>query len=254
MKEIKGAKTLRALGKRENKCENRTEKLLPKMGKKAPLCYEYVGQLLVYAELIGTCHYGCPGKSEEAHAVWYLAARASSFGRAALRLARMGFYDDALIVVRSLGEITNLFSLFSLVPESVDEWKNSDRQYRLDKLSPSKIRKRIESLGKGPSITAEKYAALCELSTHPVPNLRLQKFNHAGRSLTGGVIFQEAGFLVILNELASALLILVLLAGKVCGVPKEKFAEIKEACASCARSLGSLDVLNVARALDKITA
>jgi hypothetical protein len=254
MKPKSGTRILTAVAKLENRCERRTEEAVPKMGKKAPLCYEYVGHLITYAELIGTCHYGCPGKSEEAHAIWYLAARGSSFGRAALRLARMGFYDEALIVVRSLGEIANLFCLFDLAPESMEEWRTSDRQYRLDKLSPSKIRKRIDALGLTPLITAERYAALCEISTHPVPDLRPQKFNHTGRSLVGGGLFQEAGFLVVLNELALALLTLVILGARVCKVPKKDFLEIKQTCLNCARHLGGVDVLSVKDSLDRIAA
>src|SRR5262250_3871246 len=99
---ITGTAILRATSRRENKCDKQTVKLLPKMGKRAPLCYEYLGQLIMHAELIGTCAYGCPGNTEDAHRVPYLVARASSFVRAALRLARMGFYDEALIVARSL--------------------------------------------------------------------------------------------------------------------------------------------------------
>ena len=113
MKDGSGTKLLKKIAKFENKCDRRTERRLPQMGKKAPRCYDYVGQLLLYAEMIGTCRYGCPGKSEAAHAVWYLMARASSFGLGRpCGLARMGFYDEALIIVRSLGEITNLMSLF----------------------------------------------------------------------------------------------------------------------------------------------
>ena len=196
MKNLNGTKMLRLVAKYEDRCAKATEKHISRMGKKAPLCYEYIGQLLAYADLIGSCAYTCPGGSEDAHAVWYLAARTSSFGRAALRLMKMGFYDEALIIVRSLSEICNLLSLFSLAPEVIEEWKKSDRAYRITHLSPSKIRRRIEALGSTPAITASRYAALCEVSTHPVPNLRPQRFNHAGRSMTGGLYLQEAGVLV----------------------------------------------------------
>lgn len=221
------------------------------MGKKAPLCYEYLGQLVLHAELIGTCAYGCPGNTEDAHRMPYLVARASGFARAALRLARMGFYDEALIVVRSLAEIANLFSLFVAAPEAIDEWTKSDRAYRLDKLSPGNIRRRIETLGKTPPISASRYATLCEISTHAVPGLRPQNFNHAGRSTTGGILVQEAGLLVVLNELAGALSFLVILAARVCNVPAEPFKEIREACVGCLRSVGGIDLMSFQEALRK---
>lgn len=251
MKKINGAKTLRALSKYENNCEKRTEKLLPQMGRKAPLCYEYLSQLLVHAEFIGTCVYSCPGKKED-HTLWYLAARASSLGRAALRLMKLGFYDEALIIVRSLGEITNLLSMFSLMPETIGEWKKSDRKYRLNELTPGKIRKRIEALGKTPAIEFERYVALCEIGTHPVPDLQPQKFNHAGKSLTGGFALQEVGVLVVLNELVRAVPLLVVLAAEICKVPKESFREIKEVSLKCLKEGGGIDLQNVSEILDRM--
>ncbi len=242
MKNLNGTKMLRLVAKYEDRCEKATEKLISRMGKKAPACYEYIGQLLAYADLIGSCTYNCPGESENAHVVWYLAARTSSFGRAALRLMKMGFYDEALVIVRSIGEICNLLSLFTLSPQAIEEWKKSDRAYRLTHFSPSKIRKRIEALGRTPAITASRYAALCEVSTHPVPNLRPQRFNHAGRSMTGGLYLQEAGIVVVLNEIATALGLLVILAAKICKVPREPFNQIKEACVKCLQSVGALDI------------
>jgi hypothetical protein len=251
MKELNGTRMLRAIGKYEDKCERRTERRLPRMGKKAPACYEYLGQVLAYADMIGSCVYGCPGPSEQAHALWYLVARTSSFGRAALRLAKMGFYDEALIIVRSIGEIANLVSLFSSAPEAIDEWKKSDRASRIREFSPARVRKRIVSLGGEAIMDETNYAALCEVSTHPVPDLRPQSFNHAGRSMTGGVHVQEAGFLVILNETALVTSLLVAPAAELCKVPVEPFKEIQRACAGCARSAGSVKLQNVRSVLQE---
>jgi hypothetical protein len=73
---------------------------------------------------------------EKEHTLWYLAAQMSSFGRPALRLMKMDFYDEALIIVRSMGELTNLFALFFSSPESIEEWKQSDHSYRVANLTP----------------------------------------------------------------------------------------------------------------------
>jgi hypothetical protein len=240
MRSVNGTKMLRAVQKFENKCQKITEKQLPRMGKKAPTCYEHLGQVLAYADMIGSCTFGCPGPSEGAHAIWYLLARTSSFGRAAIRLAKMGFYDEALILVRSVGEIANLFALFIEVPGAVDEWRNSDRIYRLKHFSPAQVRKRISAVGGTIVMDESKYASLCEISTHPVPNLRPQRFNHAGKSMTGGIIFQGAGFLVALNELAMPASLLLAFAARVCKVPREPFDEITKACGLCLRSAGGV--------------
>lgn len=69
--------------------------------------------------------------------------------------------------------------------------------------------------GKIPAITSTRYAALCEVNTHPVPNLRPQRFNHAGRSMTGEIYLQEAGILIVVNEMAIAPALLVILAAKI---------------------------------------
>jgi hypothetical protein len=251
MKILDGTKMLRAVGKYEDRCEKATEKRLAKIGKKAPLCYEYLAQLLAYADMIGSCVYSCPGESEDAHAIWYLVARTSSFGRAALRLMKMGFYDEALIIVRSMGEICNLLVLFSVSPEAIEEWKTSDRAYRMTNLSPSRVRKRIEALGGVTAITATRYAALCEVSTHAVPDLRPQRFNHAGKSMTGGIYLQDAGILVVLNEMAMALALLVIAAAKLCKVPKEPFKNIRDVCVLCLKSVGGVDLESLADALGR---
>lgn len=240
---------MRAVGKLEDKCEKLTEKRLRHMGKKAPKCYEYLGQVLSYADIIGSCTFDCPGPTHEAHAVLYLIARSSSFGRAALRLAKMGFYDEALNIVRSIGEMANLFMLFALDANSVEEWRKSDRAYRLKHLSPAKIRERIVVAGEKPAMDEETYRNLCEISTHPVPELRPQQFNHAGRSMTAGVYFQNAGFLVVLNELANAISLLVGFATIVCKVPKEVAQKIGNACVGCARFAGGITLKTLAEAL-----
>jgi hypothetical protein len=258
MKKLSGRQMLRGVGKFEDRCEKASEKHIAKMGKKAPRCYEYVGQLLAYIDLIGSCHYSCPGGAESAHIIWYLAARASSFGRAALRLMKMGFYDEALIIVRSIGEITNLFVLFSMSPQNIEEWEKSDRSYRLAHLTPGKIRKRIENLKNDtPYISASHYAALCEVSTHPVPDLRPQRFNHAGKSMTGGIYLQEVGILVVLNEMALALSLLAVSAAKVCKVPADPFKEIRNACVMCIRSIEGIhleDLSDMWKEIEKVHA
>lgn len=248
-KKLSGSEMLRAIGKYEHRCEERTEKLMPKWGKKAPQCYEHLGQVLAYADMIGSCTYGCPGPSRDDHAVLYLAARASSFGRAALRLAKMGFYDEALNIVRSVGEIANLFALFAADPNTVEEWRKSDRKYRREHLGPAKIRERIVALNQEPVMDQDTYRDLCEISTHPVPQLRPQQFNHAEKSMTGGMYVQEAGFLVVLNELAAAAAFLVVYATYVCNVPKEARKPIFTACSTCLKFTGSVHVANVAEIL-----
>src|SRR3954471_13451903 len=109
-----GLEFLRAVSEMEDACEKLTGELLSQMGIKAPKCVEKLGTILSLADRVGSCFWHCPGDSNDAHGIPYIAARASSFGRAALRLGQLGFYDESLTLVRSLGEIANLLMLFYL--------------------------------------------------------------------------------------------------------------------------------------------
>lgn len=51
--------------------------------------------------------------------------------------------------------------------------------------------------------------------------------------------------LVVLNEMAEALSLLVVMAARVCKVPTEPFKEIRETCAACLRSVGGIGLMNV---------
>jgi hypothetical protein len=206
-----GAEFLRLVSRLEDDCETLTEESLERgMGVKAPKCLEYLGTVLAKADAIASCFWNCPGPGYEAHALPYLVGRAASLGRAALRLMRFGFYDEALSLVRSLGEIGNLFMLFHLSPSSIAEWRSSDFEARRDRYKPGDVRRKIGKLGGTVPMDEAKYARLCKISTHPVPDLRPQLFNPHG-VVTAGARFQEAGVLVVLNETAAMELIVVLL-------------------------------------------
>ncbi len=234
-----GPKFLRATEKGARTCEKETNKMIPKMGKRAPICYGVLGRLLAQADVIGSCFFGCPGDVREGHTIQYLCARSSSFGRAALQLAKMGFYDEALTLVRGLGEIANLMGLFFFDKTSLEEWKKSNRQYRYDHFGPGKVRKR---LGKDLPMDGKKYGLLCELSTHPVPELQPQSFNQHGKSMVGGIIVQQAGFLVVLNETTVLMAGVVLFSALILKVPKDVREIIQEDCMKAIDAAGGINL------------
>ena len=139
----------------------------------------------------------------------------------------MGFYDEALTLVRSLGEIANLLCLFFFEKGSLEEWKKSDRDYRYDHFGPGKVRQR---LGKDLPMDQKRYRLLCELSTHPVPELQPQAFNQHGKSMVGGIAVQQAGFLVVLNETAVLISSVVLFSALLLKVPKDVRELIEKDC------------------------
>ena len=59
---ITGAAFLEVTERGAKVCEEETNKIIPSMGKLAPVCYEVLGRLLAQADVIGCCFFGCPGK------------------------------------------------------------------------------------------------------------------------------------------------------------------------------------------------
>jgi hypothetical protein len=239
---IKGKKFLELTDEGADACEKMTKKLLPKMGKKAPVCLELLGRLLAQADIMGCCFFECPGNTREAHTIQYLCARSSSFGRGALRLATMGFYDEALTLVRSLGEIANLMALFVVEKTSLDEWKASNRGYRRAHFSPAKVRDKLQKLSQGMPMDGERYRILCELSTHPVPELHPQAFSGQGKGMVGGIAVQPVGFLLVLDETTVLMASLVLLASLILKLPKETANAIKVECLQAVDAAGAVSL------------
>jgi hypothetical protein len=134
----------------------------------------------------------------------------------------MGFYDEALSLVRSLGEIANLLGLFFWDQNALEEWKRSDRKYRRDHFGPAKVRDRYEKLCPELPMGDESYRVLCELSTHPVPHMLPQKFNQIDHPMTGGLFMQAAGLLVVLNETAGILACIAAFAAPLLKLPNRR--------------------------------
>lgn len=216
-----GLDFLRFVAEMEDTCERITDEQLSRMGLKTPKCVEKLGTVLSLVDRVGSCFWHCPGEGYDAHVIQYIAARAGNFGRAAWRLARLGFYDEALSMVRSLGEIANLLMLFSLDSAAMADWKRSDSSRRHNNFRPAQIRDRIVNLGGMVPLAKKQYHLLCELSTHPVPELRPQLFNPHGVVMAGGR-FQSAGLLLVLNETAVLESLIVILAAKLCDVPLDR--------------------------------
>ncbi len=241
---IKGSRFWNSTRRLENACEKFTVAAIQGMGKKAPVCVEALGRILIDGDLLSSCMWGCPGDTQDAHVVYYLCARSVSFGRAAMRLAKFAFYDEALSLVRSVGEIANLLALFTTHKSALEEWKEGDRKYRRKYFGPMEVRMKLKDLNELIPMDADRYRTLCELSTHPVPDLTPQRFNPHDRSMIGGLHVQVAGFLVVLNELTILESLVVFFAARLCDMPKKARRQVFEDCATAARSAGGITVQN----------
>src|SRR5262249_264798 len=170
---------LRLVWEQEDGCKLNTDQRLPTMGKKAPACLEQVGTVLSLVDRMASCWWAC---REGDHLIEYLCGSVASTGRAALRLMRLGFYDESLALCGGLGEIAIVLPLFPQDRRAFEEWEAAFGGDRLRQFSPVKVRLRLERLHSAPP----------------------QSHNILGVP-TAGASLQDEGLLVCLNALAVAL-------------------------------------------------
>lgn len=131
-----------------------------------------------------TCHRKCYGGD---HVLEGIAARTYNLACSAYSLISIGFYDEALNLVRSIGEISNLVALSVKDKELWKEWVNSDKKTRIKKFSPTKVR--ILLGGDIPTLMDEDwYSELCESYAHMTPDANPNMHNELQRRVAGGLI------------------------------------------------------------------
>ena len=128
----------------EHLCTRETLDLLPRLGKKAPQCHARLGDLLSRLFQEASCSYGCSGGD---HFGEKLTGRIVTHALGSYRLLCCGYYDESLALSRSLGEIANLFWLFSQRPAELGKWRQLDRKARTREFSPVQVRLALESEG-----------------------------------------------------------------------------------------------------------
>jgi hypothetical protein len=236
-----GIDFLKVLFEQENSCEAETRRRIPELGIRAPACYLSFGTVLSLLENVASCFWGCRGGD---HLIENLAGRVCACSRSSLRLSLFGFYDESLSLSRSIGEIANLLFLFNQDAVAFGQWRQSDKKQRKERFSPVKVRIRLESMDLPVLINERRYGELCEVATHPTPQTKPQAHNVLGIPSTGGV-FQEAGLVVTLNELAAATAFALVPMPKLLGYDDHRRAQIKGAGFSLLETVGALDILNV---------
>ncbi len=153
----------------------------------ASFAFEQLLRLLYYFSI---CYWGC---KEQGHLFEYLAGRIVNHGIASRRLIMTGYYDEALSLVRGIGEIANLLNLFWVDTNATSEWLNGDDRFRKKEFSPVAVRKKLEQLGAPIPIDQIEYATLSELVTHPSPSSRPNAHEVPDRPVVSS-LFQEQGF------------------------------------------------------------
>lgn len=102
-----------------------------------------------------------------------LAIRCFNSGAAALQLARSGYYNQCVSLVRDIIESTLLLDLFKRDSIAVTEWRTASAAEREKKFGPVKVRLRLEELdrqdGNGPLRRDATYKRFSTYGAHPSP-------------------------------------------------------------------------------------
>lgn len=183
-----------------DQCGQKSDGFFAVAGKQLPKTVAALGTTLSILHRLASCLYGCKGGD---HQIEWLAGKFVNQSVSAFRLIRAAQYDEALMLIRGVGEIVNLIWLFNENKDELNAWSLADRKIRLDRFRPVAVRRRLKALPIGPPIDDERYVALCEIGTHPIPGLAPNHYSGTGRPVLGSV-FQEVGIFVCVNELAYA--------------------------------------------------
>ena len=218
------------------------------MGVKAPECFSRLGTVLSLLYRLGSCWWGCRGDD---HAVEYVIARAASSARGAMRLMRLGFYDEALALIRGVGVVANVVLLFAVDGDAEKEWRLVDDRARRERFSALQVRLRLERSGQRVPVAQERYAQLSAMGTHAGPHTTPQSFNVAGVALAPGC-FQQAGVLLILNELALAVAFVAVSAARIRGDDPVPHERITDAACELVESIGGVTVTDLERLWDHV--
>ena len=242
-----GSDFLRVVRDQERRCAESFEEWLPAAGVKAPQTVDALGTTLSYLDRIASCWWGC---RQGAHSEERLAGKAASNARAALYLLRAGYYDEALGLVRQIGETANLACLFLQSTESHEEWKGASEDAARTGFSPVKVRLRLEELSLPLPMDQDTYGLLSRQSVHVNPETSPQSHNAFDLPTQGGY-FQEAGALLALNHLGGMVGWVLWLAVTLIKPPTDRKVVV-EASVALFRSIGAINLESVHDYFDRV--
>lgn len=236
---LNGIKFLEQISEHEDQCSANTLEQLPKMGEKAPLCYETLGMVLALIDCSASCYWGCSGGD---HKLENLVGRSVNTAYAAMDLGKRGYYDQSYSQARALGETANLLMLFKLDPESAATWKSASERELKKQFTPFNVRMRVENLGGMLPVKQDRYAKLSSISVHANPNNIPQ--SHGPKRI--GITFpkyQPAGFLTALHEIAHPVAFIGVLAANVLGLGNESRTVFLNTAELLIETIGGISIM-----------
>lgn len=243
-----GTDFLRLIQDAEQRCMEETWQTLPQAGKNVPACLVSLGDLLGLTYQASSCAWGCHGPDHTAN---HLAARAANLASASLRCLSVGYYDESLVLTRSIGELANLLVFFVRQPLEFQRWKQTDRSERLKRYSPVQVRLACERRGIEPAIDQAHYALLSEAGTHVTPATTPEAHNSKRRAVLGG-IFQLPGAILTLTELSAATAVAAHQASRLLTLPDDVVSQFDETTQALINSLPGIDITNINDLLESL--
>ena len=221
---------------------------LPRLGKKAPRCYEYLGRTLALLDQIACCAWGCPG-TEEGHAAHRLIGRGVSTGNAGIELALIGHYDESLATARAIGELANLLWLFCIDRQTMADWQSMEPRARWRRYGPTGVRRKIQALEHPLLVKEHEYSLLSEHGVHVTPATSPNTTGFDHQPSLGGR-YREDAFLLCINEIAWGVGVLSLPSVKLLGPEKDARMILKTA-RRLLNSVGGVRITEVLNMTDK---
>jgi len=166
---------------------------------------ELIGTSLCALYQAATCHRKCWNTG---HVFESICGRAHNLGASAFKLIRAGYYDEALNLVRAIGETYNIVLLSVFDKVAFAEWMKADKKARLRNFSPVKVRLLLDATDCEGFMDEEWYSELCEKYVH-VSTRTMPNFHNDKTPIVGGV-FQERGQKESLDSLSSILTMLAM--------------------------------------------
>jgi hypothetical protein len=208
-----------------------------------------LGDLLLLLYRLACCDWGCKGGD---HQIEWLLGRVVNQAQSAHLLMRCGLYDEALMLTRGIGEIANLFQLFERDRTRLASWKEADHKTRLSKFGPAQVRQALKAMGVPSPIDGDRYRALCEVGTHPMPAFKPGHYSGGGRPVLG-MLYQFYGHVMCLDELGYAITRCAPVANLM-DIDDRLKKQVMDAAEALSDVLGPLTVLNYNEVIAKIRA
>ncbi|MDA1107209.1 MAG: hypothetical protein O2845_02265 [Proteobacteria bacterium] len=209
------------------------------LGVRGPEMLTRLGDGLSLLAQIASCAWGC---RHAGHAVENLVRRLANAATAALRLAYLGYYDEAIGVIRSAGELANLLQLFFLAPVELGTWTASSRSERMSRYGPAAVRRLVEARDERPIVDEPAYRVLCELGIHVTPASAFLSHDLEGARVYVGPQLSIPGLFLVVSELTYLVGSVLPLVGRLTQQAEPRLGELK-ACQGAL--LGTLTWLRI---------